>query len=105
MVHLHDVGLGDVEGLGQLGGAGIEAQGLEALSFLVEVVEELNAILHTYSSYIIGRMGLPYRQKNVNIICVAVDAPQDIISAMSGKLGLLAGVNAKTAYSNVIAKE
>ena len=70
-----------------------------------EVVEELNAILHTYSSYIIGRMGLPYRQKNVNIICVAVDAPQDIISAMSGKLGLLVGVNAKTAYSNVIAKE
>ena len=52
-----------------------------------EAVEELNAILHTYSSYIIGRMGLPYRQKDVNIICVAVDAPQDIISAMSGKLG------------------
>lgn len=70
-----------------------------------EAVEELNAILHTYSSYIIGRMGLPCRQKNVNIICVAVDAPQDIISAMSGKLGLLAGVNAKTAYSNVTAKE
>ena len=70
-----------------------------------QAVEELNAILHTYSSYIIGRMGLPYRQKNVNIICVAVDAPQDIISAMSGKLGLLDGVNAKTAYSNVIAKE
>ena len=67
-----------------------------------EAVEELNAILHTY---IIGRMGLPYRQKNVNIICVAVDAPQDIISAMSGKLGLLAGVNTKTVYSNVIAKE
>ena len=67
-----------------------------------EAVEELNAILHTYSSY---SMGLPYRQKNVNIICVAVDAPQDIISAMSGKLGLLAGVNAKTAYSNVTAKE
>ena len=70
-----------------------------------EAVEELNAILHTYSSYIIGRMGLPYRQKNVNIICVAVDAPQNIISAMSGKLGLLAGVNTKTVYSNVIAKE
>ena len=63
-----------------------------------EAVEELNAILHTYSSYIIGRMGLPYRQKNVNIICVAVDAPQDIISAMSGKLGLLAGVNANCLF-------
>ena len=62
-----------------------------------EAVEELNAILHTYSSYIIGRMGLPYRQKNVNIICVAVDAPQDIIGAMSGKLGLLGGVIAKIA--------
>ena len=70
-----------------------------------EAVERLNAILHDYSKYIIGRMGLPYRQKNVNIICVAVDAPQNIISAMSGKLGLLAGVNTKTVYSNVIAKE
>ena len=70
-----------------------------------EAVEELNAILHSFSSYIIGRMGLSYRQKNVNIICVAVDAPQNIISAMSGKLGLLAGVNTKTVCSNVIAKE
>ena len=66
---------------------------------------QLNALLHDAGQYIIGRMGLPYRQKNVNIICVAVDAPQNIISAMSGKLGLLAGVNTKTVYSNVIAKE
>ena len=64
-----------------------------------EAVEELNAILHTYSSYIIGRMGLPYRQKDVNIICVAVDAPQDIISALSGKLGQLDGISTKTVYS------
>lgn len=70
-----------------------------------EAVEPLNGILHTYSNYIIGRMGLPYREKHVNIICVAVDAPQDVISAMSGKLGLLAGVSAKTAYSNVVSKE
>ena len=70
-----------------------------------EHVAELNGLLQEYGPYIIGRMGLPYRQKNVNIICVAVDAPQDIISAMSGKLGLLAGVNTKTVYSNVIAKE
>ena len=70
-----------------------------------ESTAQLNALLHDAGQYIIGRMGLPYRQKNVNIICVAVDAPQDIISAMSGKLGLLAGVNAKTAYSNVTAKE
>ena len=69
-----------------------------------EAVEELNAILHTYSSYIIGRMGLPYRQKNVNIICVAVDAPQDVISAMSGKIGKLKGVSSKATYSNVTGK-
>lgn len=47
--------------------------------------EEINDILHLYGRYIIGRMGLPYRQKNINIICVAVDAPQDVISAMAGK--------------------
>ncbi len=67
-----------------------------------DAVEAMNNILHQYSEFIIGRMGLPYRAKNVNIICVAVDAPQDTISALSGKLGLLPGVNAKTAYSNVI---
>ena len=63
------------------------------------VFSELNAILHAYGDYIIGRMGLPYKEKNVNIICVAMDAPQDVISAMSGKLGLLEGVTAKAAYS------
>lgn len=70
-----------------------------------EAVERLNAILHDYSKYIIGRMGLPYRAKDVNIICVAVDAPNDAISALSGKLGSLAGVSVKTAYSNVINSE
>ena len=67
-----------------------------------EAVEELNAILHTYSSYIIGRMGLPYREKGVNIISVVLDAPQDAISALSGKIGRLEGVSAKTQYSHVI---
>ena len=67
-----------------------------------ESVEELNAILHSYSDYIIGRLGLPYRAKGVNIICIAVDAPQDVVSALSGKLGRLKGVNAKTAYSHLI---
>ncbi len=62
--------------------------------------EEINDILHLYGRYIIGRMGLPYRQKNINIICVAVDAPQDVISAMAGKLGRVRGANIKTAYSN-----
>ena len=63
--------------------------------------EEINDILHLYGRYIIGRMGLPYRQKNINIICVAVDAPQDVISAMAGKLG----ANIKTAYSNFTSTE
>lgn len=70
-----------------------------------DAVEKLNNILHTYGQYIIGRMGMPYRAKGVNIICVAVDAPQNIISALSGKLGRLQGVTAKTAYSNVISEE
>ena len=55
-----------------------------------------------YSRYIVGRMGIPYREKKINIISIAVDAPQDIISAMSGKIGKLDGVSAKTAYSNVV---
>ncbi len=66
-----------------------------------ESVARLNSLLHDYAQYIIGRMGLPYRAKDVNIICVAVDAPRDIISALSGKLGELPGVTAKTAYANV----
>lgn len=64
-------------------------------------VEPLNTLLHDYGSYIIGRMGLPYRTKNINIISVAIDAPQTVISALSGKLGRLDGVSVKTAYSNV----
>ncbi|MEL7622712.1 MAG: TM1266 family iron-only hydrogenase system putative regulator [Clostridiales bacterium] len=64
-------------------------------------VEKLNSILHAYSPYIIGRMGIPYRERKVSIISVAVDAPQDTISALSGKVGKLPGVSAKTAYSNV----
>ena len=65
-------------------------------------VEELNSILHEYAEYIIGRMGVPYRRKNINIVSIAIAAPQDIISAISGKIGRLNGVNVKTAYSNVI---
>lgn len=65
-------------------------------------VEELNGILHQYGQYIIGRMGLPYSKKNINIISLAVDAPQDVISALSGKIGKLDGISSKTAYSNII---
>ena len=65
-------------------------------------VEALNSLLHEYSDIIIGRMGLPYRKKNINVISVVVDAPQDMISALSGKIGNLQGVSAKAAYANVI---
>ena len=67
-------------------------------------VERLNTLLHEYGSYIIGRMGIPYRARNINIVSIAIDAPQDVIRALSGKIGRLKGVSAKTAYSNVITK-
>lgn len=69
-----------------------------------ESVEALNGYLHEYGQYIIGRMGIPYRAKarKINIISIAIDAPQDTIAALSGKIGKLTGVSAKTAYSNVI---
>ncbi|MBQ9922560.1 MAG: iron-only hydrogenase system regulator [Clostridia bacterium] len=66
-----------------------------------ESVEPLNSVLHEYGKYIVGRMGIPYRERGVNIISIAMDAPQDIISAMSGKIGRLKGVSAKTAYSGL----
>lgn len=71
----------------------------------MESVEILNSILHDYGEYIVGRMGIPYRKKNVNIVSIAVDAPQDVISAMSGKIGKTEGISVKTAYSNVITNE
>lgn len=74
------------------------------ISIIVEdenTTTALNDILHSYNKYIIGRMGIPYRQKNISIISLAVDAPQDVISAISGKIGRLDGVSTKTAYSHV----
>ncbi|MBQ0110432.1 MAG: iron-only hydrogenase system regulator [Oscillospiraceae bacterium] len=73
------------------------------ISIIVEnldAVERLNAILHEYGNFIIGRMGLPYHQKKVNIISVALDAPVDTINALTGALGRLPGITAKAAYSN-----
>ena len=64
-------------------------------------VEQLNRLLHEAGGYIIGRMGIPYRAKNVNIISVVLDAPQDEIAALSGKIGNLPDVTVKTAYSNI----
>lgn len=67
-----------------------------------ESVDKLNSILHDYASIIIGRMGLPYKERKINIISIAVDAPQDVISALSGKIGNLPGISAKAAYSNIV---
>lgn len=64
-------------------------------------VERLNSILHEYGSYIIGRMGVPYKKRDISIISVAVDAPEDVINTLSGKLGMLPGVNTKTIYSKI----
>ena len=72
------------------------------ISFIIEnpaLVQPMNEILHEYSEFIIGRMGIPYRSRGISIISIAVDAPQDKISALSGKIGRLDGVNAKAAYS------
>lgn len=62
-------------------------------------VENVNEILHNYGSYIIGRMGIPYREKQVNIISIVIDAPNDVISSLSGKLGMIKGISVKTVYS------
>lgn len=66
----------------------------------LDSVDALNNLLHSYGQYIIGRMGIPYRQKQVNVISIAIDAPQDTINALSGKIGRLKGINSKTIYSN-----
>lgn len=67
----------------------------------VESVQAMNEILHQYSEYVIGRMGIPYREKGINIISIAIDAPQDAISTLSGKIGRLKGVSSKVAYAKV----
>lgn len=68
-------------------------------------VEALNSLLHEYGKYIIGRMGIPYRDRSLNIVSIAIDAPQDTIAALSGKVGALKGISVKTAYSNMIFKD
>ena len=66
-----------------------------------ESVERLNQILHKYGSYIIGRMGIPHKERGVNIISIAIDAPQNEISSLSRKLGMLEGVTSKAVYPKV----
>ncbi len=75
-----------------------------AISIIVEKtdsVNELNALLHSYSEYIIGRMGIPYRKMGINVICVAIDGPADKINSLTGSLGRIDGVTAKAAFSKV----
>ena len=75
------------------------------MSIIVEnhnSVDRINALLHEYGEHIIGRMGLPYRRRGISIISVALDAPQNTISSLSGKIGGLDGVSVKTAYSGVV---
>ena len=75
---------------------------LAVMSIIVRSKESVNAInelLHENGEYIIGRMGIPYRERNINLISVALDAPQDKISAISGKIGNLENVEVKTAFA------
>ena len=84
------------------------AKRVAVMSIIVEnpeSVEALNGILHENGDFIIGRMGMPYRERGINIISIAMDAPQDTISAMSGKIGSLPGVSVKTAYSSVVSED
>ena len=69
-----------------------------------ESAEQINALLHDYGSYIIGRMGIPYRERGIHIISIAIDAPQDKINTLAGKIGRIKGVAAKTVYSDVTGK-
>lgn len=69
-----------------------------------ESVGALNEIIHEYAAYIIGRMGIPYRERGINIVSIAIDAPQDTISALTGKIGKLPGISVKTAYSSVVTR-
>jgi putative iron-only hydrogenase system regulator len=64
-------------------------------------VEKINAILHEYGEYIVGRMGIPYHKRHISVISIVMDAPGDVISALSGKLGMIPHVNIKTVYSKV----
>ena len=78
------------------------------MSIIVEnpdAVEGLNAILHAYGDFIIGRMGIPYRKRKISIISIALDAPQDTLSALAGKIGSIQGISVKTAYCGIISAE
>jgi len=89
------------------GGYDMETR-VAVMSIIVEDIrsaDKINTILHEYGEYIIGRMGVPYRKRNISIISVALDAPQNTLASLAGKIGGLNGVSVKTAYSSVINKE
>lgn len=91
-----------------LSGGWIMQTRVAVMSIIVEdpdSVEKLNALLHSFGEHIIGRMGIPYRRRGINIIAIALDAPQDTISTLAGKIGGLRGISVKTAYSSVISQE
>lgn len=74
------------------------------ISIIVEdrgATDKLNSLLHEYGDYIIGRMGIPYRERKINVISIVLDAPQEVTAALSGKIGAISDVTVKTAYSNV----
>ena len=78
------------------------------ISIIIEnpaLVQPMNEILHEYSEIINGRMGIPNRKRNISIISLALDAPQNVLSALAGKVGSLTGISVKTAYSSIISQE
>jgi len=84
------------------GGNGLMETRIALIGIVVtshECIDQLNSLLSEYGSYIIGRMGIPYKEKNVSVISITLDAPNDIISALSGKIGMLPGINTKTIYA------
>lgn len=83
---------------------GMEQSRIALIGIIVEDMEatdRLNRVLHDYGSYIVGRMGIPYRQRGICIISVAIDAPADVISSLSGKLGMIRGISVKSLYAKV----
>ena len=81
---------------------------IAVLSIIVENTDttaELNDIIHEYAEYMVGRMGIPYHKRGINLISVVMDAPADVISALSGKLGMLPGISTKTIYGKNISPE
>ena len=90
-----------------LGVMGMDTR-VAVMSIIVEnadAAEKINEILHEHGEFIIGRMGIPYRKRGVNIIAIALDAPQNTISALAGKIGALRGISVKTAYSGIISTD